>query len=144
MNILSATDVRKNWSVTLDSVIHERPAYIKRTRDNIAILNMDLLTEILSGYKFNASRYIEDDGSITLSADEIDIVVNAKDDDQAIAALASDIKEYAEEYYDHFSSWSIAPNRRPHIPYVLKALSLSEASIRKEIQVSLEYFNDNI
>lgn len=28
MDIQNATDIRKNWSVTLDSVVHDRPAYL--------------------------------------------------------------------------------------------------------------------
>ncbi len=69
MYVLSSTDVRKNWSETLDSVVHERPAYIKRTRDNVALLNMNTLMELLSGYKFTVRKYVEEDGSITLSSD---------------------------------------------------------------------------
>ena len=133
MDILNATDVRKNWSVTLDSVIHERPAYVKRTRDNLAIINIDTLNEILAGYVFTAKKYKEKDNSVTLSADDLDIAVNAKDEKQARLALAADIKEYAEDYYDHFSAWSMAPNRKQHIPYVLKALSLNEAMIAEGI-----------
>ncbi len=133
MDILNSTDVRKNWSVTLDSVIHERPAYIKRTRDNLALINMDTLDEVLSGYRFSVRKYIEDDGSTTLSADNIDIVVNAKDEKTAKKALAADKKEYAEDYYEHFAIWSVSPNRRHHIPYILKALSLNENAIEEEI-----------
>ena len=133
MNMINATDGRKNWSLILDSVVHERPVYIKRTRDNLALINIDTLKEILSEYRFLARRYIEDDGSVTLSVDNIDIVVNAKSESLTKDALAADIKEYAEDYYDHFATWSVAPNRRPHIPYVLKALSLDEAAIREEL-----------
>lgn len=133
MEIISATDVRKNWSLTLDSVIRERPAYIKRTRDNLALLNIDTLSYVLSGYKYSAEIFIEKDGSVTLSADYLDLVVNAKDEEQAKNALASDIKEYAEDYYEHYAVWSVSPNRRTHIPYVLKALSLDTKEIAEEL-----------
>lgn len=134
MQLLSSTDVRKNWSVTLDSVIHERPAYIKRTRDSVVLLNMDTLTQLLSGYRFTAQKFVEDDGSVTLSLDHIDIVVNGKDDMEARIELASDIKEYAEDYYEHYASWSLAHNRRAHIPYVLKALTLDKSAIMEELE----------
>ena len=133
MEIISATDVRKNWSFVLDSVVRDRPAYIKRTRDNLAILNADTLSYVLSGYKFSAEIFIEKDGSITLSADVLDLVVNARDEMMAKRALASDIKEYAEDYYDHFALWSVSPNRKVHMPYVLKALSLNENEIEEEL-----------
>ncbi len=133
MNILNATDVRKNWSVTLDSVLHERPAYIKRTRDSVALVNMETMKEILRGYSFEATEYSEDDGSITLSLIDMDIVVNAPDEKEARDRLAVDIKEYAEEYYDNYSIWSVSPNRKKHIPYVLKALIYDISDIEKEI-----------
>ncbi len=133
MDVLSSTDVRKNWSETLDSVVHERPAYIKRTRDNIALINLNTLLELLSGYRFTVKKYVEDDGSVTLSADNIDIVVNGVNIETAKRAMAADIKEYAEDYYEHFATWSIAPNRKAHIPYVLKALSLDETAIMEEL-----------
>ena len=133
MDLLNATDVRKNWSVTLDSVVRERPAYIKRTRDNLALLNMDTLSYVLEGYKYSAEIFIEKDGSVTLSADYLDLVVNAKDEEQAKKALASDIKEYAEDYYENYAVWSVAPNRKSHIPYVLKALALNENQIAEEL-----------
>ena len=116
MNILNATDVRKNWSVTLDSVLHERPAYIKRTRDSVALVNMETMKEILRGYSFEATEYSEDDGSITLSLIDMDIVVNAPDEKEARDRLAVDIKEYAEEYYDNYSIWSVSPNRKKRRP----------------------------
>ena len=134
MDVMNATDVRKNWSVTLDTVIREKPVYVKRTRDNLAILNLDTLSDVLSGYKFKYSKFIEDDNSVTLSSDDFDLVVNARDEQQAEMALVVEIKEYAEDYYAHYAAWSAAPNRKAHIPYVLKALLLDESAIREELK----------
>ena len=133
MDILSATDVRKNWSMTLDSVIHVRPAYVKRTRDYLAIINVETLNTVLSSYAFKVKKYIENDGSVTLSSDNLDLAVNGPDESHAKLALAADIKEYAEEYYENFSTWSLSKNRKAHIPYVLRALSMSEETIAEEI-----------
>ena len=124
MDMLKATDVRKNWSLTLDSVVRERPAYIKRTHDSIAMMDVSTLNDLLIGYQFVAKKYQEDDGSITLSLVDIDIVANAPDETSAKKRLAAYIKEYAEEFYDEYEYWSKAPNRKAHIPYVFKALTL--------------------
>ncbi len=43
MNVLSATDVRKNWSLVIDNVVREKPVYVKRTRDNVALINLILI-----------------------------------------------------------------------------------------------------
>ena len=133
MNTLSATEVRKNWSETLDSVVRERPAYIRRTRDNVALIDVSTLNQILSGYKFRAEKLSEPDGSVTLSMIDMDIIVNAENDQAAMRRLATYIKEYAEEYYEEFHLWSSAPNRRDHVPYVVKALSLDIDEIMEDI-----------
>jgi len=77
MDYLNATDVRKNWSLTLDSVVREKPAYIKRTRDEIAMMDVRMLSYLLRIYEFVADKFIEPDGSVTLSLRNMDIVVNA-------------------------------------------------------------------
>ena len=133
MDLLNATDVRKNWSITLDKVAHEKPAYVKRTHDNVAIVSVSTLNLMLSGYHYYAEKYKEKDGSVTLSATDLDIVVNDVDEDSAKKRLAEYIKEYAEEFYAEYELWSKAPNRRKHIPYIFKALSLSEAAIEEDI-----------
>lgn len=133
MEVLNATDVRKNWSVTLDAIVHDKPAYIKRTHDNIAIMDVSTLNTILAGYKYYADKYEEDDGSVTLSLKDLDIVVNDMDMNASKRRLAEYIKEYAEEFYSEYSLWSSAPNRKPHIPYVFKALTLDVDSILEEI-----------
>lgn len=133
MNVLNATDVRKNWSVTLDSIVHDKPAYIKRTHDNIALMDVSTLNELLAGYKYTADKYDEDDGSVTLSLRELDIVVNDADLEATKRRLAEYIKEYAEEFYSEYNVWSKAPNRKGHIPYVFKALTLDTDSILEDI-----------
>ena len=133
MDMINATDVRKNWSVTLDNVAHERPAYVKRTHDNVAIFSINTLNMMLAGYHFNAKKYKEKDGSVTLSSVDLDIVVNDVNEEAAKRRLAEYIKEYAEEFYSESSYWSKAPNRQSHIPYVFKALTLDTESVMEDI-----------
>ena len=78
-----ATTVRKEWSAVCDSVIHNKPKFIKRTRDRMWFSNLDTMSEILSAYHFTAQRFVEDDGSVTLSLNEIDLVENGKDEQEA-------------------------------------------------------------
>lgn len=138
MIITNATEARKDWSITIDSVIRDKPRVIKRTHDYLMLLNIDVLENILSSYAFHAEKFTEDDGSITLSLDEIDLVENGKDENQAKELLAKSILGYAEDYYDEFQYWSSDPARKTHIPYVLKALILNDASkIKESIQCRL-------
>lgn len=134
MDVLNATDVRKNWSETLDSVVHEKPVYIKRTRDEISMVDIRLLNYLLFIYKYRVEKSIESDGSVTLSAVDMDLVVNGLSEDDALDKMVIEIKTYANDYYDEFDLWSKAPNRKSHIPYVLKALSLNDSEIRRDIE----------
>ena len=128
MLTMNATDVRKNWSEVSESVIREKPRFIKKTRDYMLLSNMEFINELLSGYSFTANKYIEDDGSVTLSLNELDLVENGSDEKDAINNLSQAILEYAADFYNEFNVWSVAPNRKREIPYVFKALVLDDIS----------------
>lgn len=123
MLTISSSDVRKDWSSVLDSVVRERPAFIKRIRDYMMLCTTDMVYELVSGVKFMATKYTEADGSVTLSLDDLDIVVNGRNTEEAKSSLINDIVEYAEEYYQEFDRYSNSTNRRSHLPYVIKALT---------------------
>lgn len=128
MLTINATDVRKNWSKVSESVIREKPTFIKKTRDYMLLSNMEFINELLSGYSFTANKYIEEDGSVTLSLNELDLIENGSDEKEAIHNLSNAILEYATGFYNEFNVWSIAPNRKPEIPYVFKVLVLDDIS----------------
>ena len=122
---INATRARNEWSSIVDSVVREKPAFIKRTRNYLFLSDMGVLENILFAYSFHAEILIEDDGSVTLSLDEIDLAENAPDKPAAIAKLACAILEYAKDYYREFAYWSRG-SRKSHIPYIIKALILDD------------------
>ena len=128
MLTMNATDVRKNWSEVCDSAIREKPRFIKKTRDYMLLSNMEFINELLAGYSFTANKYIEDDGSVTLSLNELDLVENGTDEKDALNNLSKAVLEYAADFYNDFNVWSVAPNRKTEIPYVFKALILDDIS----------------
>ncbi len=121
-----ATTVRKEWSAVCDSVIHEKPKFIKRTRDKMWFSNLETMSDILQVYQFTAIRYLEEDGSITLSLNEIDLIENGKDEKELRLNLGSSILEYAMDYYNEYEIYSHSPNRKKHIPYIFKALIIDD------------------
>ena len=124
-NVISSTDVRRDWSSVVDSVLREKPAFIKRTRDYMFLSDLSVLESLLEVYTFSAVRFVEEDGSVTLSLDQIDLAENAPSEQDALKQLSLAILEYAEDYYNEFAYWSRG-DRRLHIPYVLKALILND------------------
>ncbi|MDE6053311.1 MAG: hypothetical protein K2G55_06040 [Lachnospiraceae bacterium] len=122
MLMQQATAVRKEWSAVCDSVIHNKPKFISRIRDKMWFSNLETMSEILEIYQFTADRYIEEDGSVTLSLNEIDLVENGKDEGEARLNLGKSILEYSIDYYNEYELYSHSPNRKKHIPYISKAL----------------------
>ncbi|MBQ4227803.1 MAG: hypothetical protein II697_06320 [Clostridia bacterium] len=126
IEVMNATDVRRDWSAVVDNAVRTKPQFFKRTRDYIFLSDVRFMEELLKGYSYSALRMDEEDGSVTLALNEIDLVENGRDEAEAREKLAKAILEYAEDYYNDFSYWSSAPNRRAHIPYVFKALFIGD------------------
>ena len=92
------------------------------------------MKNILEDLKYHVDVYKEGDGSITAALREIDLVENGPDKETVCMLLSEEILAYAEEYYSEFQLYRNAPNRRAHLPYVIKALLLGEpASIKEEM-----------
>ena len=126
LQVMNATDVRKEWSSVVDATVRVKPQFFKRTRDYVFLSDFRFMEDLLAGYSYSAVRMAEEDGSVTLALNEIDLVENGKDEEDARTKLASAILEYAEDYYSDFSYWGSAPNRKSHIPYVFKALFIGD------------------
>lgn len=126
MIAINATQARNEWSAVVDSVIREKPRFIKRTRDYMFLSDVGVLETLLSAYTLHAEIGLEDDGSVTISLDEIDLVENGADERDALLKLARAVLEYSEDYYNEFTYWARG-DRKAHLPYVLKALILNDA-----------------
>ena len=122
MFALNATEVRKDWGRFIDTLVREKPQFVKRSRDTIFAASLDTLIEIVKPYKFTAMLFKEEDGSITASLNEVDIAINGKSQDEVITNLAENLVEYAEEYYIDYNLYSASPNRKSHLPYILNVL----------------------
>ena len=86
-----------------------------------------IIESILEPYDFTAEEYIEDNGSVTLSLNEMDLVENGKDKQEALINMGRGILEYADDFYNDFDSWAKG-YRKAHIPYLLKALIINDAA----------------
>lgn len=105
-------------------------AYIKTHKLSPENVNPEII-QMFSNEKeekvLQAERYIEDDGTVTLSLQELDIVENAADESSARYVLGSALLEYAADYIREFELYSNAPNRKHHVPYVLQVLKIGNA-----------------
>ncbi|MFT8312213.1 MAG: hypothetical protein ABF629_13710 [Sporolactobacillus sp.] len=132
---LQATQVRKDFSRFVDAVIHDKPQAVKRNHDVFWSLSQTMMTEVFSGYTFALEYEQEGDGSLVGSLLPIqDIVVYGKSVNDLLDDAATQLVEYAQDYYAHFDKYYHAPNRKSHLPYVLNVLSQQDSDgVRKLI-----------
>lgn len=128
--ILKSTEVRKEWSRFIDGVTRDRPALVKRNRDLVVVLSLELLDSILSEYKLNVEVKIEKDGSYSGIFNEMDLMANARDIKSLEEKLANELIEYSEEYMNEFKIHYYSPNRKNHFPYVYR-ISLQSGDMEK-------------
>lgn len=118
---------------TINKSYMEKPVFVRRSDDDIMILSTKMLRDSLRHLKFTVSLFEEEDGSFTCTLEELDLIENAPSKKDCIASLIKAMKEYAHDFYNEFSLWSSAPNRKDHVPYVLKILSSSDSELMEDM-----------
>lgn len=118
------TEARNDFSSLYDQVFNAfKPAIINRKKtEQVLILRADLQKMLLSCFSLKPEVITEDDNSVTLSLDQLEIYVNGNTLEEAIKTLIDDLKLYAQDYIQRSQLFLHAPNRRSHFPYVLRIL----------------------
>jgi len=122
MQTIQATQVRNSFSTVIDTVVREKPVMFKRNRDNLMLMSDTQVLDLVQQCSFKAVYIREDDGSTTATLDGFDLVVNARDPEQANDELADELIEYAQDYFDQFQLYYSSKNRKQHFPYILRVL----------------------
>lgn len=118
------TEARNDFSSLYDQVFNAfKPAIINRKKtEQVLLLRADLQKMLLSCFSLKPEVITEDDNSVTLSLDQLEIYVNGNTLEEAIKTLIDDLKFYAQDYIQRSQLFLHAPNRRSHFPYVLRIL----------------------
>ena len=124
----NATDVRTHFSQTLDHAVYHRPQFIRRTHNRVVMLGTDMLSSVLPYAVFHLRFIPEEDGSVIAVCDEIeDVIGTGGTEAEAEHSFIEAMQEYAEEYYREYELYSRAPNRKAHLPYILRVLAADSA-----------------
>jgi hypothetical protein len=124
MQTVNATEVRKNFSYYIDTVVREKPIAVKRNRDVLLFLSDQMVKDLLHNLTFQA-QLTKEDGIIVGTLEGFDIVVYGESEQEVIQKLAEGLLDYAQDYINDFKIFYHAPNRKGHYPYVLKTLLAS-------------------
>ena len=121
---LNFTNARNNLSSVYDEAYNDlKPIIIRRNvKEQVIMLRTDLQKLLLSNFSLKPEVLPEEDGSITLALDQVDISINADSLDQAKQEMAKELSLYARDYMERSQLFLNAPNRRSHFPYVLRIL----------------------
>lgn len=135
LNIVSKNllEISQSLNSLFDFVTKEKPIFIERSQDDILIISAKMLHNFFANLKFTISLFREEDGSFTGTLEELDLIENAQTKEDCLISVLKAMKEYAQDFYDEFSLWSSAPNRKGHIPYVLKILSSSDSQLMEDV-----------
>ena len=134
MEYQSATEARKDFSSMLDKAVFDRPQFIQRTRDHILVIGESILEMALANNSLHVDILECDDKTFIATLDEIeDLIATGDSRETAIEDMSRTILEYAKEYYNEFGLYSRAPNRKQHLPYVMRALTLGTPEKVKEM-----------
>lgn len=121
---INSTEVRKDFSSTIDRVIHCKPQFVQRTHNRMVMIEEGEFNSLLSNLMIPVKLIKEDDGSFVATNPVIEDVFSVgATKETAINELCKDLIEYAQEYYDDYDLYSKTPNRKSHAPYVMRILS---------------------
>ena len=129
----SATDVRKNWSLTVDTAVRRQPLFIKRTRDYISLLNVDTLASLLRAYKFHLELRADASGRVSGMVDELGIAASGDTREVCIAETLFTMKDFARDFYASYEQRALLPDQQPYIPYVLKLLVTPDQQLYEDM-----------
>lgn len=132
----NATEARKDFSSMLDKAVFDRPQFIQRTKDHILVIGEGLFEQTLANNNLHIHIKKADDGNYIARPEEIeDLISTGKSREDAIDDMCQSLLDYAKEYYNEFGLYSRAPNRKQHLPYVMRILTLATPERIKEMLV---------
>lgn len=137
--LMKSSDVRKNWSLVINTVIRNKPIFIKRNQDIVSMMSLEQLNLLLKKFSITMKMWRESDGSVSGLIEELDLLENRKTEQLLKDALYRELLEYCNEYMNEFQLYYHSKDRKKHFPYVQKVL----ANENRLNDIVNEYFIEN-
>lgn len=136
---LNLTDARKEFSSLYNQVFNMyQPAIITRKKsEEVMVLRVDQQKMLLTNYSLRPEVIQEEDNTITLALDDLELYSNGSNLDEAVNDLIEDLKIYASDYLQRSQLFLNAPNRKSHFPFILRVLLCeSDEEIRQLLELN--------
>lgn len=122
---LGFTEARKSFTGVIDRVQHLIPVVIqprKQSEESTFLFKQTVVHQLLSEYKFQFSLVDEEEASYAYWLDTLDIYGYGETKEAAFNSLVEDLVQYSQQYTQNPERYFSAPNRKHHLPYVLKVM----------------------
>ncbi len=119
------TSARANLSNVFDKLISNEKAAVainRKNKEEVLVIKRETQKAMLAAYRLKADVYDEGDQSVTVSLNAMDIVENAESLEAAVQAVVDELKVYAADYMERLPLFVNAPNRRDHLPYIMRVI----------------------
>ena len=87
-----------------------------------AVRVASIISPAVAGIGLSAEVLPEENGSVTIAVDALEIAVNGDTREEAVQELLAELKRYAADYMERIQLFVNAPNRRAHLPFVLRII----------------------
>ena len=101
------TDVRNNFRSVIDRVQNLSPVVVKPRKNSETytfLLSKEWVKQLLQEVKIKVNMYPEEDGSITLGIDELELYANGDTKEKAFEELTEDLIQYAQDYMNELTA----------------------------------------
>jgi antitoxin YefM len=133
---LKFTEARREFTSVIDRVQSLMPIVIqprKQSEENTFLFKETLVLEMLSMFKFDIKLIDEKPDAYSYWSTNLGIYGYGETKDQAYDSLVDDLIIYSKQYIDNPARYFNSPNRRAHLPYVLKVMVCNNAEEVKQM-----------
>jgi len=132
MDAVVYSDARNGFADIFDAAVAHAPTRIARRRSGEAVLigREDLLA-LTEPFAFHPAVYFESD-TVSVWLPELEVWGRGADFESATEDLIDEVRQYVEEYLAE-ERMRTAPNHRPHVPWVMRAMLLDDAQLAEAL-----------
>jgi hypothetical protein len=128
MDAVVYSQARNGFADIFDAAIAHAPTRIARRRSGEAVLiGQEDLLALTEPFTFHPSVYFEPQ-AVSIWLPELELWGRGDDFESAREDLIDEVRQYLEEYLAD-ERLRAAPNHRPHVPWVVRAMLLDDSQL---------------
>ena len=120
-SVSKANEIRSEFNQFIDAVMHKKPQVVERNQDFFWSFSQKHLIEMLSQFTFVIEFEKNEKGFVGSITTIEEIVGKGSSFDEMIEDIASQLMEFASDYYRNFDRYHDS-NKKAHLPYMLNVL----------------------